>query len=139
MRIFLIWLFIYIKFLLKWYAICKYLIKNEKKKRISLSQSHFGTKLAHTQKQTIFRQNFFGNFYSTLNYLLNGILYVKSFWFQLFFLSTQRHPWKSWKLCKVEFSYMDALPPANETTYWMAKRYLQIFKIGPPSNLSLLQ
>ena len=51
----------------------------KKKKRISLSQSHFGTKLAQTQKQTIFRQNLFGNFYSTLNYLLNGILYVKSF------------------------------------------------------------
>ena len=37
MRIFLIWLFIYIKFLLKWYAICKYLIKNEKKKNFIVS------------------------------------------------------------------------------------------------------
>ena len=30
-----------------------------------------------TQKQRIFKQNLFGNFYSTLNYLSNGIQYVK--------------------------------------------------------------
>ena len=32
---------------------------------------------AKTQKQTIFRPNLFGNFYSTLNFLSNGVQYSK--------------------------------------------------------------
>ena len=36
---------------------------------------------AKTQKQTIFEQNLFGKFYSTLNFLSNGIQYVKLFSF----------------------------------------------------------
>ena len=64
------------KLSLKWDAICKYLIENEKNIQ---SQSQIGTKLAKTKKQTIFRQNLFGNFYSTLNYILNGVQHVKLF------------------------------------------------------------
>ena len=40
---------------------------------------------AKTQKQTSFRQSLFGNYYSTLNYLSNGIKYLYFFLVLKFF------------------------------------------------------
>ena len=47
-----------------------------------------------TSKQTIFRHNLFGNIYSTLNFLSNGVLYEYFFSFKIFynfFLSSLVH------------------------------------------------
>ena len=57
--------------------------------------------------------------------------------FDIFFLSTQRRPWRSWKLCEVDFFiWMLSLPLMTPHIEW-AKRYLQIFEITSPPSLSV--
>ena len=53
------------------------------------------TNEAKTQKLTIFRNNLFGNFYSTLNFLSNGIQYLSLFscqFFNIFFTKYKTPP-----------------------------------------------
>ena len=48
---------------------------------------------AITQKRMIFKENLFGNFYSTLNFLSNGIQYLIFLNFNIFcFFSLKFHP-----------------------------------------------
>ena len=63
------------------YAIIQYLIKNSKFSGLVKIQ----LRLAETENQIIFRQNMFGNSYSTLNILPNGIQYVNSYSILIFF------------------------------------------------------
>ena len=77
----------------------------------------------------------FVNFYSTLNYLSNGIHYVKLFWY-FFLLSTRFRLCKSWKWCEVDFFiWVFFLPLMTPHIEW-AKRYLQHSEITSPLNYS---
>ena len=61
------------------------------KTKFLVANYHFWTFIS--QKQTIFRQNLFGDFYSTLNFLSNGIHYVKFLSFKIFFIFLKKSIW----------------------------------------------
>ena len=58
-----------------------------------------------SQKQTIFRQTLFGDFYSTLNFISNGIQYLKFLSFKIFLIfliKSMDLEEKFWKILKLK-------------------------------------